>query len=51
MVLIDDYSCYTVVYLLRCKSETFEKIQQYISLIETKFGRKSKVIRSDGGGE
>lgn len=51
MVLIDDYSRYTVVYLLSSKSEAFEKIQQYVSLIETQFGRKPKVIGSDGGGE
>lgn len=51
MVLVGDFSRYAVLYLLRCKSEVYEKIQQYVNLIKNQFGRKPKIIRADGGGE
>lgn len=51
LTFIDDYSRYTVVYLLSNKSEVEEKVQQYVSLVENVFGRKPKKIRSDRGGE
>lgn len=51
MSLIDDHSRFTVVYLLREKSEAKEKIKDYVSFCTNYFGRKPKIIRSDGGGE
>lgn len=51
MTLIDDYSRYAVVCLLRKKSEAASKIKEYVRLVENVFGRKPLVIRSDGGGE
>lgn len=51
MTLIDDFSRYTTVYLLKKKSEASSKIQQFVRSVQNSFGRKPLVIRSDGGGE
>lgn len=51
MTLIDDYSRYTTVYLLKKKSEASARIQQYVRWVQNRFGRKPLAIRSDGGGE
>ena len=51
MTMIDDFSRFTVVYFLQRKSEAAERIQQYVRMVETRFGRKPVVIRSDQGGE
>lgn len=51
LTFIDDYSHYTVIYLLRKKSEVEEKIKEYIALVMNKFGKKIKCMRSDRGGE
>ncbi|KYM94363.1 Copia protein [Cyphomyrmex costatus] len=47
LTLIDDYSKYTVVYLMEYKSEVTEKIQDYVRNMKTKFKKVPKVIRSD----
>jgi hypothetical protein len=49
--MIDDFSKYTVLYLLKNKSEVPEKIKEYVKLVQTKFSKTPKVIRSDRGGE
>lgn len=51
MTVIDDYSRYTVVYLLQKKSEAVDRLIEYVRYVETLFNRKPKVVRSDGGGE
>lgn len=51
MTVIDDYTRYITVYLLKKKSEAPGRIQQYVRWVENCFGRKPLVIRSDGGGE
>lgn len=51
MTMIDDHSKYTIIYLLKHKSEAFEKIREYVHHVQNKFGRKPKVLRCDGGGE
>ncbi len=51
MTLIDDYSKYTFVYLLKQKSEVQSKIKQFVALMMNQYGRKPKIIRSDRGGE
>lgn len=51
LTLIDDYSRYTVVYLLRDKSEVTEKLQIFLEMVKNKFTRYPKKIRSDNGGE
>lgn len=51
IVLVDDYSRYSVLYLLQHKSEAEEKIREYCNMMKNQFGRFPKCIRSDGGGE
>lgn len=49
--LIDDYSRFVVIYLLKEKSEAKEKVKDFVYFCQNYFGRKPKVIRADGGGE
>lgn len=51
LTMIDDFSRYTVVYLLNNKSEVYSKFVQYIENMKTQKGVKPKCIRSDRGGE
>ena len=51
MTVIDDHSKYTILYLLKTKSEVATKIKEYVKFVQTKFNRTPKVIRSDRGGE
>lgn len=51
LTFTDDYSRYTVVYIVRRKSETLEKIKEFVEMAKTQFGRKPKILRSDRGGE
>jgi len=51
LTLIDDYSRYTIIYLMANKSEVPEKIKEYINLMKTKFNITPKAIRSDKGKE
>ena len=48
---IDDYSCYTYVYLLRTKYETIEKFKEFKKMVENQKKRKNKVLRIDRGDE
>jgi len=47
LTMIDDYSRYTKVYLLKNKSEVPAKITEYVKYVQTKFNKTPKVIRSD----
>lgn len=51
MTLIDDFSRYTVVFLLQKKSDVASCIKRFVAHVKTRFGRAPCVIRSDGGGE
>ena len=51
LTFIDDYSRYTVVYLLNSKDEVFDKLKCYIEMLKNKFSTYPSVIRSDNGGE
>ena len=51
LTFIDDHSRYTVVKLLRHKSEVFDRIVEYVALMENQTGRRPKIIRNDNGGE
>ena len=46
ITFIDDFSKYTTVYLLKNKSDTFEKFQDFLKEVENQFSRKIKRIRS-----
>ena len=52
ITFIDDYSRYGYIYLLRRKSECFDKFKEYKALTEKRHLRKCiKSLRSDRGGE
>lgn len=51
MTVIDDFSRFCVVHLLKSKAEAAAKMREYVRWTENIFGRKPRVIRSDGGGE
>jgi len=51
LTFIDDYSRYTVVYLLCSKDEVPAKLQEYVAYVNTKLGRMPKFLRSDNGTE
>ena len=44
---IDDYSGYTKVYMLKHKSEVFDRFLEYVAYAENFTGKKLKKIRSD----
>nr|KAJ0189120.1 hypothetical protein LSAT_V11C800391190 [Lactuca sativa] len=47
----DDYSRYGYIYLIKHKSETFEKFKEFKQEVENQLGRNIKMLRSDRGGE
>ena len=51
ITFIDDFSKYIVVYLLKNKTDTFEKFQDFLKEVENQFSRKIKRIKSDRGCE
>lgn len=46
-----DFSRYTTVYLLRSKEDVCDKFIEFKALVENKFDRKIKKLRSDNGTE
>lgn len=51
ITFIDDYSRYTVVFLIRQKSEALSVFKQFHKAAELQTGRRLKKLRSDNGGE
>ena len=51
VTFIDDYSRYGYVYLMKYKSETFEKFKEFKAEVEKQLGKSIKTLRSDRGGE
>ncbi|GKU97061.1 hypothetical protein SLEP1_g10245 [Rubroshorea leprosula] len=47
----DDYSRYGYIYLMKHKSESFEKFKEFRNEVEKQKGRNIKCLRSDRGGE
>ena len=47
----DDLSRYGYIYLMRHKSETFEKFKEFQNEVENQLGKTIKLLRSDRGGE
>ena len=46
-----DLSKYGDIYLMKCKSETFERFKQFQSEVEDRRDKKIKCLRYDCGGE
>ena len=51
MTVIDDYSRYTTIYLLKEKSDVLGRIKEYVEQMENQFGIRLKKVRSDNGKE
>ena len=51
LTVLDDFSRYTWMVLLKSKSEGKTHVQNFINLIENQFETKIKCIRSDNGPE
>ncbi|KAK2442716.1 putative mitochondrial protein [Trifolium repens] len=51
ITFIDDYSDYTVVYLMKNKSEALDMFKVFVNEIENQFDKKIKRLRSDRGTE
>ena len=47
MSIIDDYSRRVWVYILKNKSDAFEKFKEWHTLVENQIGTKLKVLRTD----
>ncbi|RRC79072.1 hypothetical protein EH999_23675 [Escherichia coli] len=47
----DDFSRYGYVYLMRHKSESFEKFREYQNEVQNQLDKRIKFLRSDRGGE
>lgn len=48
---IDDFSRKVWVYVMKHKSESFDKFKVWLAVVENQTGKKLKVLRSDNGGE
>ena len=48
---MDDYTCFTQLYLQKAKSDTFDSYQAYEAWLSTQFSTKIKCLHSDRGGE
>lgn len=51
VTFIDDWSRFTVVYLIHSKDEVVQRFQEYEAEMTAKFGNKISRFRSDNGGE
>ena len=51
ITFIDDHSRYRYVYLIRYKSEAFEKFKDFKAEVENQLNKSIKSLRSDRGGE
>lgn len=51
LLIKDDFSHYRTVYFLKQKSETYEKLKQFLVNAETQTNNKVRIIRTDNGGE
>ncbi|PNX95813.1 retrovirus-related Pol polyprotein from transposon TNT 1-94 [Trifolium pratense] len=51
LTIVDDFSRFTWIVLLKGKFETASKIKDFINLVENQFGSKVKILRSDNGPE
>ena len=47
----DDFSRYGYVYLMRHKSESFERFKEFKTEVENQLDKRIKALRSDRGGE
>ena len=51
LTMVDDYSGYTQIKLMRHKSEVSQYIKDYLQWVKNKFNKKPKILRLDRGKE
>ena len=51
LTVVDDFSRYTWIYLMKHKSEVCHLVKSFVSMVLTQFSTRVKVIRSDNGAE
>jgi transposase InsO family protein len=51
VVFTDNYTRYSAVYLMRAKSEVFDRFKHFAPWIETQSGERIRRLWSDNGGE
>ncbi|CAN6573251.1 unnamed protein product [Malus baccata var. baccata] len=51
ITFIDDHSRFGYVYLMKYKSESFERFKEFKNKVEKQTGKQIKILRSDRGGE
>ena len=51
ITFIDDFSRYGYLYLMKYKSEAFEKFKKFKNEVEKKLGKSIKLLRFDRGGK
>jgi hypothetical protein len=51
ITFINDFSRYGYIYLMRHKSESFEKFKEFYNEVQNQLGKTIKFLRSDCGGE
>lgn len=51
VTFVDDHTHYVWVYILKRKSEVYQRFREWKVLVEKATGRKVKTLRSDNGGE
>lgn len=51
LTIIDDFSRYTFVYLLKHRSEAFEKFKKFVTWANNKFSKPISALQCDRGGE
>jgi transposase InsO family protein len=47
----DDLNIYGYIYLMKHKSEIFEKFKEFLNVVKNQLDRKIKQLHSDRGGE
>ena len=51
VTFIDDFSKFCYIYLLKRKSEVYNKVVEFVEMVKNVYGKKPKTIRADRGGE
>jgi hypothetical protein len=51
LIFVDDFSRFTWIYFLNKKYEVFQHLKYFKVLVETRSGKKIKVLRNDNGRE
>jgi len=51
LIVVDDHSRMTWLFLMKCKSEVFATLKCFFTLVQNQFNKSVKRVRSDNGTE